>query len=232
MPLTLPSTRTLSILASNIGNGDAVSVRVRFYDGEPQHDGSTSVVSGTLIGAATLDSLAAGEGKIASIEWDINGQGGQHTIFAIIDTVAGASQDTEFNYQNNNAQSDITLPRLTSGLSMAPASITSGQSTIFTITLQNLQSAASLPVTATLRVRSPRGVQVYEHIWPIALNGGETRNFIETWQSDTSAASGDYAVTLVAQHADGEPQNDYATFNITVQKSVYHHIYLPLVVRN
>jgi hypothetical protein len=211
-------TRTLTIFVVNEGQSAATATTARFYDGHPAQGGA-------LLAAVGVPPLAAGEQAALATVWNIQGQGGPHTLYVVVDPVV------EFDVSNNQAQADVTLPRLDSGLTVTPASLIAGQSATLDVRLTNLQAAAALSATASVRVRSPQGALVYSREWAVTLADGEERILSAVWNVPADAAPGLYAATQEAQDDYGMRQ--FTSRGIRVDASAApRHVYLPLITRD
>jgi hypothetical protein len=207
----------LPVLVVNDGKRAATAATARFYDGHPAQGGA-------LLAAVAVPPLAAGEQAALATVWNIQGQGGPYTLYVVVDPVE------EFDIGNNQAQADVTLPRLDSGLTVTPASLIAGQSVTLDVRLTNLQAAAALSATASVRVRSPQGALVYSREWTVTLAGGEERILSAVWNVPADAAVGLYAATQEAQDDYGTRQ--FAGRSIYVEASAaLRHVYLPLITR-
>ena len=208
-------TRTLAAPVSNDGEGAAITTTARFTQ------------DGTFIGMAAVPALEAGEQAVVLVVWDVQGQGGEHTLYITVDPV------TEFDEKNNTAQADVTLPRLDTGLAVEPGSILAGEPVTLTTYLENLQGVATLPVTATVEMRSPLGTVVYSQTWTLTLGGGEEKWLDDVWQSGVDAVLGVYAVMQEAEDAYGEQQVQATSFTVAVREErPEKRVYLPVVLRN
>jgi hypothetical protein len=143
---------------------------------------------------------------------------------------AALEQVNEFDLSNNQAASEVTLPRLDAGLEVVPASLEAGDDVTLTLSLENLQAGAALPVTVSVNIRSPLGTVVYSRIWNLTLTGGETRQLTDTWSSGEDAAAGGYSVLQEVEDAYGTRTWNNALFVVN-GGPVGYYIYLPLVVR-
>jgi hypothetical protein len=204
-------TRTLTAQVSNEGQSAAPATTVRFYDGS------------SPVGTAPLPELEAGGQATVSIVWDIQGAGGERTLRVSVDPVG------EFDTDNNQAQTVVTLPRLSSGLSVPSPHIQVGGTATIRVWLENLQAGAELPVTATVQIRSPLGVLVHEQACSETLLGGEGKWLYAAWPSGPEADLGTYSVVQEAWDAYGEAYLNRSSF--TVGAVEFWNIYLPLVVR-
>ena len=113
----------------NIGNKDAKSANVKFYDGNPD-DG------GTQIGVTqSISDIPPSETKDASVNWDTTGKAGEHTIYVVIADCSPEEASTE----NNEANRDIFIRRYGVDLSCAnpEKSIPSGGYVTYNITVKN-----------------------------------------------------------------------------------------------
>jgi hypothetical protein len=205
-------TRTLTALVSNEGGSTASATTARFYDGA------------SLIGTALISELAAAEQATTSIVWDIQGQGGEHTLRVVVAPVI------EFDTSNNESQATVTLPRLNTSLQVSRAHIQAGDTATVRVWLENLQATAELPVTATVQIRSPLGVVVHEQTWSETLEGTQAQWLQSSWPSGSDAQSGIYSVIQEAWDAHGEAYLNRSSF--TVGPLEVRYIYLPLVVRS
>ncbi len=209
-------TRTVGALVSNHGPSTAAATTVYFYDGDP-------ALGGDLIGSAGIPSLeAAGQATVA-VAWDVVGEGGEHALHVVVDPV------TEYDTGNNGAQAIVTLPRLDTALTVAPSHIEPGSPVALGVQLENLQAAADLPVTVTLKIRTPLGSLVYEQLWTETLAGSEVRWLNTAWPSEEGAVLGTYSVVQEACDAHGECYQNRSSFIIGPLDTRF--IYLPLVLR-
>ncbi len=192
-------TRTLSAPVSNEGEGAAPSTTARFYDGDPAQ-------GGMLIGTETVSALDVTSQTVASVVWDVQGKGGEHTLYVAVEPVG------EFDEENNAAQAAVTLPWLDTGLAVEPGSIMVGGAVTLSPRLENLQGAAALPVTATVVIRSSLGTVVYSRTWTLTLGGGEEQWLSDVWQSEPDAGPGVYLVVQEATDAYGEHDLNSASF--------------------
>ncbi|MBN1889247.1 MAG: carboxypeptidase regulatory-like domain-containing protein [Thermoflexales bacterium] len=218
-PLAAPGgtiTRTLASVVANEGQSAATATTARFYDGTP--------LTGTLIGAAAVPALDVGETAAVSVVWDVQGQGGKHTLSVAVEPVG------EFDETDNEAQSIVSLPRLDSSLEVAPALVEAGKAVTLTSRLKNLQGAAALPVTVAVEIRSPQGSVVHSQAWTRVLSGAQELALGDAWQSGAGAVAGTYAVLQQVWDAYGEHDVSGASFTITAQPG--YRIYLPLVIRS
>ena len=113
----------------NIGNKDAKSANVKFYDGNPD-DG------GTQIGVTqSISDIPPSETKDAAVNWDTTGKAGEHTIYVVIADCSPEEASTE----NNEANRDIFIRRYGVDLSCAnpEKSIPSGGYVTYNITVKN-----------------------------------------------------------------------------------------------
>ncbi|RLG31890.1 hypothetical protein DRN97_08680, partial [Methanosarcinales archaeon] len=113
----------------NIGNKDANSANVKFYDGNPD-DG------GTQIGVTqSISDIPPSGPKDASVNWDTTGKAGEHTIYVVIADCSPEEASTE----NNEASKDIFIRRYGVDLSCAnpEKSIPSGGYALYDITVKN-----------------------------------------------------------------------------------------------
>jgi hypothetical protein len=209
-------TRTLTALVSNDGQSAAGATTARFYDGPPGQGGS-------LIGSVEIPSLEASAQATAAVVWDIQGKGGQHTLYVTVDPVS------EFDTGNNEAQAEVTLPRLQTELSVTPWLIEAGGSVALVVRLENLQPT-DLAVTTTVQVRSPLGGLVYEQAWSETLAGSEVRWLDAEWQSGESAVEGTYSVLQAACDGYGECTQNRSSFVIGPVET--RTIYLPVVLKD
>jgi hypothetical protein len=205
-------TRTLTALVSNEGQSPASPSTVHFYDGV------------SPLGTVALPGLDAAEQAMASVVWDIQGEGGEHTLRVSVDPV------TEFDTGNNDAQALVTLPRLDTDVSVTPALIEDGDDVGVSVRLENLQASAGLPVTATVEIRSPLGTLVHEEIWTRTLAAGEETTLDTTWLSGPDATDGAYSVLQAAWDAHGESYLNRSSFTVGTIPSRY--TYLPVVLRD
>ncbi|MFH1068109.1 MAG: CARDB domain-containing protein [Candidatus Glassbacteria bacterium] len=60
---------------------EARSVRVRFYDGQPQ----VNDLSARLIGEAVIPEIPAGEFGVARVKWNVGGLSGRHLVYVVSD---------------------------------------------------------------------------------------------------------------------------------------------------
>ena len=205
------TTRTLTALVSNEGQSTAAATTACFYAcTEPCRSNGTPI-TGTLIGTASVSALNAASQTVASVVWDVQGQGGEHKLYVTVDESGVVS---ELDEENNAAQAGVTLPRLDSGLAVAPASIEAGEAVTLTARLENLQEATVLPVTATVEIRSPLGAVVYSHTWMLTLSGGEEQWLDDAWQSEADAEPGVHAVLQEVTDVYGEYALHNASFTI------------------
>ncbi len=209
-------TRTITALVSNAGQTASAATTAHFYDGA------------TLLGNVAVPSLPAGGAAQLAVVWNnIHEQGGAHILSVVVASV------TEWDATNNSAQSAITLPRLDSGLTIAPISLLPGGAVTLTARLRNLQGAAALPAAYTITARSPLGTVVFTCSQSLTLSAGEERLERCVWRSGEHAQSGGYTALLEIQTAFGERALATGTWIISmlpVQRE--WRLYLPLILRN
>jgi len=172
-------TRTLSLIVSNQGASTAAGTQAAIYDESS---------GGDLIGAAVVPSLEPGQQAVVEIVWDVAGQGGDHLLKVVVDPV------DEFDTMNNTSKGVVTLPRLASSLSIGSSSIAAGDSFAMQVVLENLQSDATLPVTATLRIGAPTSGTVFTETWSLTLIDGEQRFLDTVWDLPADADIGLYFI--------------------------------------
>ena len=161
----------LVTLVRNGGAGPSAATTVRFYLGDPGQ-------GGILMGTSGLASQAPGQSSAVTVPWDTTGRGGDNPFFVVVDPV------TEYDQTNNTAQAIIRLPRFGAGWAANPGSIYPGQGVTLSVQLENLQANATLPITASVEIRSPIGTLVYAHSWVLLLAEGADRLVTTVWQSD------------------------------------------------
>jgi hypothetical protein len=206
----------VAALVSNDGPSAAGATTVRFFDGAPD-------LGGSLIGSVEISPLEAAGQATAEIEWDIVGEGGEHTVYVVVDPVS------EYNTGNNWGQAVITLPRLGTDLTVAPGHVEAGGTIALGTKLENLQAAADLPVTATMQIRSPLGSLVYDQIWTETLAGSEVRWLPAEWQSEEGAVLGIYSVVQEACDGYWACYQNRSFFIVGPLDTQF--IYLPVVLR-
>jgi hypothetical protein len=211
--------RTVTALVNNAGQSASTATTARFYDGDPAQ-------GGLLIGTAPVPALPAGETTALGLAWDIQAKGGAHTLYVAVEPVS------EWDTTDNTAQAAVTLPRLDSGLALAPASIAPGGTVTFSTRLRNLQGAAALAAAFTLTVRSPTGTVVHVQAQALTLDAGQERLLDASWASAVTAQPGVYTVLQEATTAYGERELASATFIVAVSAQREWRLYLPLVLRS
>jgi hypothetical protein len=209
-------TRSVAALVSNHGPSASDATIVHFYDGDPG-------LGGSLIGSVGIPSLEAAGQATAAVEWDILGEGGEHMLYVVVDPVS------EFDIGNNGAQAIVALPRLDTELTVAPAYIGTEGSIALGVQLENLQTAAELPVTVTLQIRSPLGNLVHEQVWTEVLAGSEVKWLNTAWESGEDALLGSYSVLQEACDRYQECYENRSSFIVGPLDTRF--IYLPLVLR-
>jgi RHS repeat-associated protein len=210
-------TRTLTAILVNDGGGTSLPTTARFYEGDPAQ-------GGVLFGSAPVPSLAVGEQAMLSTTWNSIGKGGANVLVVSIDPVG------EFDEENNVAQADLILPRLATQLFVIPGLVEAGDNATVEVLLENLQAAATLPVTTTVAIHSPTGETIYETDISVTLAGGESRRSDVVWQSAPGAMPGVYLVTEESRDLYGQRTVNGTFFTIAEPPSGYD-IFLPMILR-
>jgi protocatechuate 3,4-dioxygenase beta subunit len=132
-------TRTLRAHVSNVGETDAAATTVQLWDGDPE-------AGGTLLGVQPIPALAVGESACVELTWDVLGQGGPHTIVAVVDPDDVVAEFYEY---NNVFASEVTVPPFALTAETDALSYDEGDPVDITIHLTNLTDGALTAVVTT-----------------------------------------------------------------------------------
>lgn len=139
-------TLVLSAVVRNVGDVDATSFDVEFFDGDPS-------TGGVLVGGTNVAALSAGKTTTASVNWEVP-TATERLIFVVLDRKR--SQSTEIALDDNVAFANLkvlTLPDLAvsqGALTLTPRVPKPGEKAQLTVSVANLgeQSADGLVVSA------------------------------------------------------------------------------------
>jgi len=185
-------TRTVTALVYNRGGFPAVTTTVQFWDGAPG--------VGTLLGTAPLPPLAAGAMTNVATDWSIQGQGGLHTLYVVVDPTA---QVTEFDEDNNTASAVVSLPRLVLHVTPEQSTYTLGQPVTALVTATNLSSATALENLAITTTFEYVGwLTAFQTTHTVTLAAADTVAFPVVWPS--TGFTGTYFIRVQSADPTGE----------------------------
>lgn len=162
-------TRTVELVVRNVGGFPAPTTTVHLWDG--------AAGAGILLAELPVRPLQAGETAYIPFVWDISGQGGLHTLTAVVDS---ADEVGEWHEENNEAMAEIRLPSFALESMTGQKVWTVGNLLTATVRATNLLSVeVSLRVTATLEragwppgqsqtamlTLAPQAAQMLEFAW-------------------------------------------------------------------
>ncbi len=131
----------------NEGGAEAAAAVVQFFDGD--------AAAGELLGSATLSPLAAGADGTVTVNW--NATAGAHNITVLVDAFDTVQESDE---RNNRAQRfmivdapDLTLDA--QNVTHAGEKTTIGERANFTITVENIGTAAAAAFTVAVYENDP-----------------------------------------------------------------------------
>lgn len=134
-------TRTVEVLVYNQGGFPALSTTLQLWD--------NPTGTGTLLAESPVPPLEAGGMARIPFTWEISGQGGPHTLAAVVDPTDVVG---EWREENNQASAEILLPSFALEVQMERSRWFWGEPVSATVRATNLLRSAevSLVVTATL----------------------------------------------------------------------------------
>ncbi|MGB9775993.1 MAG: CARDB domain-containing protein, partial [Anaerolineae bacterium] len=184
-------TRTVELVVANQGRFPSTPTTVRIWDG--------GVETGTPLAELPLPALDAGRVARIPFVWDITGQGGLHTLHAVVDPDDGVGEWYE---ENNRASAEIALPSFALEVEASRSAWMENEPVSVTIRASNLlrDEAISLVVMGTLeRAGWPPGLSQTTTLTlePLAQ---ETREF--SW--DTGNLPAGFYTVRVRGTAGGE----------------------------
>jgi len=195
-------TRTVEILVHNRGGFPAVSTTLQLWDGEPG--------VGTLLGEESVSALEAGEMIRVYFDWDILGQGGSHTLHAVVDP---AGQVAEFFEENNATFARVTLPSFALQVETDREIYTAGDVVTITVRTTNLMSAELENLALTTTAEYVGWLQVFQDTSALELEPLEQETVQLTWDT-ADLLGGDYTIRAWGVDQDGERGQALATVQI------------------
>jgi len=186
----------------NIGNKEAISANVKFYDGDPDNGGVQ------IDATQSLSSIPPSGTKDASVDWNTTGKGGEHTIYVVIADCSPEEASTEY----NEASKDIIIGRYGVDLSCAnpEKSIPSGGYAVYNITVKNtgnvedtIKVTTSLPPLLPTRLPWAYSLDKYS----VELSPGESTEVVLTVSdiSDKGLPAGSSCEVEVTGISQGDP---------------------------
>ena len=143
-----------------------------------------------------------------SAGWDILGEGGSHTLYAVVDP---SGQVTEFDESDNTASAEITLPRFTLSLATAQATYTMGDPVTTTVSITNLTSSNVENVLITTTIAYVGWLETFNDVRSLTVTALTAENFAVMW--DTPIYTGTYFIRAAATDQNGE----YAETSIPIE---------------
>ncbi|HDQ71900.1 MAG TPA: PKD domain-containing protein, partial [Chloroflexi bacterium] len=193
-------TRTVTALVYNQGGFPAITTTVQFWDGAPG--------VGTLLGTEPLPLLAAGAMTNVTTDWYIQGQGGTHTLYVVVDPTA---QVTEFDEDNNTASAVVSLPRLALHVMPEHSTYTIGQPVTAIVTATNLSSATALENLAITTTFEYVGwLTAFQTAHTVTIAAADAVTFPVVWPS--TGFTGTYFIRVQATDPTGEFHQTTADF--------------------
>jgi len=186
----------------NIGNKEAISANVKFYDGDPDNGGVQ------IDATQSLSSIPPSGTKDASVDWNTTGKAGEHTIYVVIADCSPEEASTEY----NEASKDIIIGRYGVDLSCAnpEKSIPSGGYATYNITVKNTGNVEdTIKVTTSLPplplTRSPWTYSLDKY--SVELSPGESTEVVLTVSdiSDKGLPAGSSCEVEVIGISQGDP---------------------------
>jgi len=186
----------------NIGNKEAISANVKFYDGDPDNGGVQ------IDATQSLSSIPPSGTKDASVDWNTTGKGGEHTIYVVIADCSPEEASTEY----NEASKDIIIGRYGVDLSCAnpEKSIPSGGYAVYNIAVKNtgnvedtIKVTTSLPPLLPTRLPWAYSLDKYS----VELSPGESTEVVLTVSdiSDKGLPAGSSCEVEVTGISQGDP---------------------------
>ncbi|MCX8066687.1 MAG: PKD domain-containing protein [Anaerolineae bacterium] len=171
-------TRTVELAVHNLGGFPASTTTVQLWDG--------TAGEGILLAELPVPALEAGETARIHFVWEIFGQGGPHTLQAVVDP---ADEVGEWHEENNEATAEIQLPSFALELALEPGVRIVGDRVRAAVRATNLRPDMAVPLTVTAAleragwppgfpqtvtlVLAPQAAQVLEFAWDTEdLQGG------------------------------------------------------------
>ncbi|MBN1814992.1 MAG: PKD domain-containing protein [Anaerolineae bacterium] len=133
-------TRTVRAWVGNLGRTTSVTTTLELWDGAPSE-------GGVLIDTQPVEMLTPGTGIWVEVTWNVLGQAGPHTLFAVVNPEGTVA---EFYEDNNRATSDVVVPPFDISVQTGATSYVAGAPVPITIQATNLTAVpATLVVTTT-----------------------------------------------------------------------------------
>jgi ligand-binding sensor domain-containing protein/PKD repeat protein len=186
-------TRTLRTRVYNRGGTASLTATLQIWDGDPE-------TGGTSIGAATIPPLLPGASERVELAWDVLGQGGPHTLYAVVDP---ADEVVEFHEENNTTSAEVALPRFDLRVETAQETYPVGEPVVVTVHAVNLMGAESESLTITTTARYAGQLEAFQDVQSLHLLPTGEESLRVAWET-AGLLGGSYAIQVQGVDQDGE----------------------------
>ncbi|HLF29248.1 MAG TPA: PKD domain-containing protein, partial [Anaerolineae bacterium] len=180
-------TGTLEVFVRNAGGENAPATMIQIWDGAP---------GSTLLGQVAVPALAAGSGTWVQLTWDFQGQGGNHTLYAVADAL---KQVAEFYEENNTSSATVNVPGFALHVSTDQPLYDPGAVVSITVSAANLRPNGDLTLALTTTVAYEWTQPIFEDVRGLLVPAGSQAEVTIPWNTPAETPGGLYSLQVSGQ---------------------------------
>jgi len=202
---------TIRADAVNQGLNNSSATSIAFYEGDPD-------AGGTLIGAAGIGGLDAGESSGAEIQWSGQGKSGNRVIYAVVDS---ANSVKEFNEENNEASLSLNIPEIFHELRLDKPAYSAYDDLYITAYIINNKNTTIQGTLELIIINLSSMTEVWYHSDDISIEGTSAQSVLSNLYNYNLGPNpeAEYRITLILT-LDGEKLIDEVIFTVLKTENV------------